>query len=437
MTTDNLKKDTARCEACAVSQNGVKVYSLKSPGLHSFCISLYARAGVLFEEKRRNGVSHFVEHVVFRNINSLMGGNLYDTLDRLGLTFTAATYKEFMQFCIVGESSKFRDAAEILALVFEELSQDRVSSSDLEAERDRIRAEIREYDEKASLDYLVKKSAWKDTPAELMITGTAGSVSKITLSACERERKRIFSKDNFFFYVTGNFGENDVGYLCSLAEKYKFEESVCCDNVCPLPCEWMQRTPGVLTKDSAYYMVEMSFDMDTEKFSKPQRGLFYDIMFAGENCRFFRTLSEELGYIYSYDAKIEEYKNAGNISVSYEVSLKDLYESISASVNVFNGLKNNALGLSRAKVYYTDNACLALDNAEELNWNMAYENYILDEKIKSIDDRAARYDAVSEQNIMLMAREIFVTSNLVVGVKGRKKKIDTEKILGILAGLNE
>ncbi len=423
-------KDIARCETKTVTKNGVNIYDLKSPGLHGFCLCLYAKGGVLYEGKKDIGISHFVEHIVFRNINILMDGRLYDILDDAGLTFTAATYKEFMQFSITGESSKFSLAADIITKLFETLQKE-LSDADFELERGRIRAEIREYDEKASLDYLVKKRVWQESPAADMITGTLGSVSKITLSKCESARKEIFSLGNFFFYVTGNISDDDIAYLASATEKYEVEKYGNRENICPVPDDYMKRNIEVLTKDSSYYMVEMCFDMDVPKATKAVRNLFYDMMFSGENCRFFRELSEKLGYIYSYDAKIEEYKNCGNISISYEVAYKDLYDSINAASELFRSMKTDACGLSRAKVYYTDNACLMLDNAEELNWTMAYENYILDESVKSIEEKKKRYEEVTEDDIKALAKKVFRTSNLVIGIKGRKKKIDTERVLKI------
>lgn len=418
-----------------VSAGGVDIYSLKSPGLHSFCLCVYARGGVLYEKGECAGISHFVEHIVFRNINILMNGGLYDILDMHGLTFTAATYKEFMQFCITGASSKFSIAAEIILKLFEPLKTE-LLNGDFELERDRIRAEIREYDEKSSLDYLVKKSVWRNTQLENIITGTLGSVSKITLKKCEDTRKKIFSKNNFFFYATGNFSDKDIAELADSTDKYRFEESEKRNNLCELPDEYMHRSPCVLTKNSEYYMVEMCFDMDSDSASKEVRSLFYDLMFSGENCLFFREFSERLGYIYSYDAKIEEYKNAGNISISYEVSFKNLYDSISAAASLFLNMKNDAAGLERAKVYYTDNACLMLDNAEELNWNMAYENHILGEDIFSgIAERCKRYEQVTEKDITELARAVFLPCNLVIGIKGRKKMIDEKRILEIFAKL--
>lgn len=50
------------------SVNGISIYSLTNPNLRSFCLSLYVRAGSIFEDISNNGISHLFEHVVFRNL---------------------------------------------------------------------------------------------------------------------------------------------------------------------------------------------------------------------------------------------------------------------------------------------------------------------------------------------------------------------------------
>lgn len=401
---------------------------------------LYARAGVLYEGENEVGVSHFVEHLAFRSINAVFGGTLYETLDRNGLTFTAATYKELIQFSITGRRSDFACAADILTKLFEPFRPSMLKG-DFAAERGRIRAEIREYGEKSSLDYLVKGSVWQHTPAGRMITGTLSDVSALSLAACERARQRILAKDNFFFYLTGNFPADAVGTLAACADRYA--PSLCRfpprENVCPLPPDYRRRRAGVLLKNADYYMVELSFDLDPSRpfAGKAARNLFYDMLFAGENCLFFRELSEKHGFIYSYDAKLEEYRNAANLCVSYEVSGKNLYDSISAAVDVFERLKTDASGLATAKVFYTDSAALALDNAEELGWTMAYESHILGERFESVKERADNYRRVTQEDIMKLAADTFRRTALVAGVKGKKKSIDAERIEAILARLGQ
>lgn len=416
------------------TKNQLPLYAYRSEGLHGFCLCVYARAGVLYETPNEVGVSHFVEHIVFRNIDRLYDGKLYDLLDGAGLTFSAATYKEFMQFCITGATAHFSLAADIMTKLFEPLSP-HLRGEIFEAERGRIRAEIREYDEKSSLEYVTKHEVWRGTPLENMITGTLGGVSRLTHAACERARREIFASDNCFFYVTGKFDADDLRDLTEKIERYSLYEPIGRRNRAPVPRAFCNRPKTVLLRDSSYYMVEMCFDVDMMATEKPTRTLFYDRLFAGENCLFFKELSERSGYIYSYDAKLEEYGHAGNLSVSYEVARKDLEKSLEKAIELFERIKDDASGLSLSKAYYTENACLLLDNAEDLNWTMAYENHILEDRSESISTRKERYERVTEENICRLARDIFKRSNLVIGIKGRKKHVDIEAIETILARL--
>ena len=66
-------------EESLVTQNGVSVFSYKNPGLHGFYISLYLRAGSMLEDNP--GITHFLEHVAIRNVDAVMGGRLYNTLE--------------------------------------------------------------------------------------------------------------------------------------------------------------------------------------------------------------------------------------------------------------------------------------------------------------------------------------------------------------------
>ena len=96
-----------------ITPQGVSVFHDKNESIHSFCLCLYVRAGSLFETKKENGISHFFEHIVFKNIHYAMGENLYQTLDRCGLDFNASTYEEFIQFIITGAPAHFEEAAEL------------------------------------------------------------------------------------------------------------------------------------------------------------------------------------------------------------------------------------------------------------------------------------------------------------------------------------
>ena len=89
------------------TKSGIPLYLYPNPHLHSFCLCLYAKGGSLYEGEKENGVTHAIEHLLFRNVNHAMKGEMYATLDRLGLCFEGCTYKEFVRFTVSGAKEHF------------------------------------------------------------------------------------------------------------------------------------------------------------------------------------------------------------------------------------------------------------------------------------------------------------------------------------------
>ena len=95
----------------------------------------------MYESSGERGITHFLEHILIRNVSELMGGRLYLTLDSMGLELGASTYSEMVQFSIFGSVSRFRPSADIITRLLEPIILGR---AEVDAERQRIKAEIRE-----------------------------------------------------------------------------------------------------------------------------------------------------------------------------------------------------------------------------------------------------------------------------------------------------
>ena len=79
-----------------LTAGGHKVYCYKNPAQRGFQISLFVRAGSMYETAGERGITHFLEHILIRNVAELMGGRLYPTLDAHGLELGASTYSEMV-----------------------------------------------------------------------------------------------------------------------------------------------------------------------------------------------------------------------------------------------------------------------------------------------------------------------------------------------------
>lgn len=421
-----------------VTDNGMEIFHYPGNHLHSFCISLYFKAGSMYETEAENGISHFLEHVVIRNINVLMGGMLYAHLDRLGLMFNACTYKEFVQFELTGAGKHIREAIDVLVKVFEPIS---LSAMEIQIERKRIKAEIREDDEKKSLSFFTGNIVWEGTSLARSITGKRSHLDKLGKNALQQAHDRLFSPSNGFFYVTGHAQEADIAYLKQAVESYAFAAAdglEARNNFAPLPESFFHRNGKIAIRKSTDTVIRFSFDMDTRSHSQAAYVLLYDILFDCENSKIYQSLSEQTGYIYSFDSGLEQYSNIGTLSFQYEVQPSRLLESAKIVMGLFCDLKQGIRDeLDYVKPVYMDNGELLLDHAANLNWTQAYEGHILQKGSPNLEERKQEYAAVTPEEITTLAREIFTRDNLVVTVKGRKSKKLEQELESIVQILDE
>lgn len=414
-----------------ISKNGVTVYGFKSPYLHSFCLCLYIKAGPLYETCEENGISHFFEHTAFRSINTALGGELYRRADKLGITMNAVTYKEFIRFTITGAAEKFCESVDILCEIFTPFT---VPKNELDIERKRIKSELRESDERNSLEYFSEKIVWDGTRLSNTILGKHSALDKIGTKALRGAQERFLSSDNIFFYVTGNYGDDGLSYLSSAIEKKKLPESThSYDNNAQIPNFFGKRNAHIAVKSSREHVVRFSFDLFADRYNSAESYLLYDILFSGECSKLFKGLSDESGMVYSYDASIERYKNIGTLSFLYEVGAKDVERSVEKVVDILTSLKNGISDeLEYARASYVVNANCLLDEPEELNFQLGYEEKLLGRTDASFENRVNAYKSVTSERMTEIVREIFTKDNLVLTFKDNKKRINIDNIRKII-----
>lgn len=413
------------------SKNGVEIYSYKNPALHGFYISLYLRAGSMFEEHQ--GITHFLEHAAIRNINAVMGGELYSTLDRYGIDFNATTYNELVQFYISGAKENFSVAAEIIAGILNPII---LPSKEITLERDRIKAEIREGDDATALSTFAGEIVHEGTKLKNLITGSVGSVNRINRTLLEDYRRSVMTPENIFFYVTGNFDESNIEMLSREIEKYKLENGVKNENLAPVCTKFGQRDRHVHIKNADFTMLRFTFDMDMSRISLPESDILYDVLFSGYNSLFFIEMSEKRGICYDIPGYIEKYTNIGALTFSFEVRPSIIYESVETVVSILSSFKTTLLSEDQLmKAGYVTNSGMLYDSAGELNFAFAYDNHVMGASYGDISDRSAAYSAITPERVREVANMIFRPENLTLAIKGNKKKIDTEKLEKIIEKL--
>ena len=338
-----------------------------------------------------------------------------------------------VQFYISGAPQFFREAAEILAKV---LLPIRLSAADFEAERKRIRAEIREAEDRTSLSSFTLCEVFGSSALSRPITGSGGSVSRISRTALEAFRKESFTAQNTFFYLTGSYADEDLATLAAEIEKYQLNSAPMRENLAPVSNKFGKRGVSLALKNSEYCKVRFTFDIDMTRLSLPETDLLHAILVGGYSSDLFVEMSERRGIFYDVDGVCDRYKNIGILGFSFELREARIYEATELVVELLRKLKTELLPPDRCMyATYVDNSPILLDSPRELNFTFAYDNHIMDMGYSDVASRAAAYAAVTPERIRETAREVFTTDNLTFTMKGSRKKIDLNRIKEILSGL--
>lgn len=418
-------------ERLYVTKNGIKIYSYRNEHAHSFFVSMFLRAGSMFERAEDSGITHFLEHIAIRNVNALMGDKLYAILDKYGLAFNASTASEMVQFYVSGSPKNFSMGASILASVLSPIILD---SGSISVERDRIKAEIRESDEKNTLAAFSGTLVFEDTSLSRSILGTNKTVSRITKARLERYRQEVMTSGNLFFYVTGNFTDEDIFALAREIESKDVPLGERRENIAPVPKGFSKRHPEAHIKNGDFTMLRLTFDVDMAKVKIPALDIIYDMLVSGNNSRLFYELSEKRGIVYDINGFVDKYKNIGIFSFYYEIKEDKIYEALELTLSILTSAKNEIPDEdSCMKAIYVDNAPMLLDDPCELNFTFGHGNHIVGQNFKNIAEQQRAYDEITPEMLRDTMRTIFAPENLTVAVKGKKRKIDKERLDKILA----
>lgn len=417
-------------EKTYITKNNIKIHSYKNKGVHSFCIGLYLKAGCVYENEEKNGITHFFEHISFKNLNNSIGMDLADYLDMYSLDINGCTYKEFVQFKICGTSKNFKKAADVIAMLLSPLN---LKKEDIECERKRIKAEIRESSEKTSLDYFTNGIVWAETPLKNTICGETKNLDRINFNELLDFQRQVFSKDNFFFYVTGKFSEEDICYLGDCVSEYEISKTSKRENCVLLPKDFLNRKENIFIKNGKYTLIRFSFDVDVKKYSPEALDLLFDVLFYGEKAVIYKELSDRKGLIYSFDWAFEQYQNGGVLYFEFEVRKNKLYEAVSSVVKALKTLDISCQErLKFVKPRYIDNAYLISDHPENFNWERAYECHILGLNYTSLKEKKKLYEKVCEEELKFIAERIFLKKNLTLTLKADKKSVDIKTLKNII-----
>ena len=413
-----------------VLPNGLTILTEEMQQIRSTSIGIWIRTGSRNEEAERNGISHFVEHMLFKGTTSRSAQDIARQVDSIGGNMDAFTAKECICFNIKVLDEHLPIAMDILSdLVLNPV----FAAKDIVRERGVILEEIKMDED--SPDYLVHEiftqNFWKDHPLGKPILGTKDTVRKF-------EQQMLLDYYGGFFYP-GNMIVAAAGSL----NHERFSELVRqkFSHMKPKQNGFKQAAPQtfsrVITRNKkSLEQVQICMGVPAVHISDDRRYVAYvlnTLLGGGMSSRLFQNIRENQGLCYAIYSDLNSYRDTGCLSVCAGTSQEWAPKVVQSVVNEFRDLKAEpppAEEVNRAKAQLKGSLMLSLESSTARMSNLARQEMYFD-RFFSLDEIIERIESVRAEQLQEMARDVFRQDKIAVTILGNLDglKISQEQLI--------
>jgi len=412
--------------------NGLTLVSLHRPNLNHCCLSAYIGTGSRFEDSTDNGVSHFLEHMMFRGTgNHPTAFDLNLSFERLGGTLGAATCADTTEYTITLPQDTLREGVELLSEV---LTSPRMGEIDLERKiiLEEIREDLGEHGEPIDVDFLSRARLWPNHPLGQAITGPPSNVERFTIDDLQSWYKRYYTAPNTVICIAGSFD----------AEKAIARIIECTDTLIATGTRHKTIPPEPPKNASVLHMhkpgsqtiARVSFlcpGLDSE--DAVTTDVLLRLIDDGMSTPLHREIFEDSGLAYNAGAGLEGYPDTGALNIEATSSHENVPEIVERMLRICTQLRDKGIGANDEELHKAKSRALwnllsyQDDPAGLCAWYGEQELY---RRPVSLDRHARELAEVTQSDISRVAADIFIPASLhvtTVGVQDKQMRSKTKK----------
>jgi predicted Zn-dependent peptidase len=414
-----------------ILKNGLRVVMVPMKDNPTVTVLVLVEAGSKYEEKRVNGISHFLEHMCFKGtIKRPKGVDISKELDSLGSQYNAFTAQEYTGYYAKSDAKHFKKIFDVVSDIYLNSTFPEI---EMQKEKGVIIEEINMYEDmpQRHVQDLVMKLLYGDQPAGWNIAGEKKNILDMKRDDFVKYKSEHYLPEATTLVVAGKVTEKEVmsevnKIFGNLAKGKKGKK---------LKVVEKQHKAEVLLEfkktDQTHFVVGVrTYDLFNKKSST--LSVLGGILGGGMSSRLFIKLREEMGVGYYVRAYNDAYTDHGFFQISAGVDNKRIEEVIRA---VLKECKNLILELvseeelNKVKECMIGNMKLSLESTDDIA-NFYGGQELLKKEIKSAEEKARDIRKVTAKEIQALAGEIFKNNKLNLALIGPFK--DTQKFLKIL-----
>jgi predicted Zn-dependent peptidase len=392
--------------------SGERVISERLDYTRSAALGYWIGAGSRDETHEQAGVSHFIEHLLFKGTPSHTALEIAEIFDGLGSELNAATSREHTLVFAHVPCQHVETALNVMGeMVFQPLFDD------LDAEREVVLEEIAMYEDTPQdlVHDLISEAIFGSHPLGRPVIGTAEVISTVSRDAISGYHRAMYTPANIVFAAAGNVDHEQIAGLVERAAQRRTDTVDGKPDVRVPLLELPEPGLRFQRKDTEQYHVCLGAPGISRSDPLRFAGSILDAILGGSaSSRLFQEIREKRGMAYSVYSFASQLSETGQIGIYLGTREENLVEGLAIAVEQIADIAaGNVLPreLERAKENLKGRVVLSMESTST-HMNRLGKSLVTDSEILSFEDVIARVDAVEVESVCSLAAQLLAPERL-------------------------
>lgn len=396
-------------------KNGIRIVTEKIPYVRSVSIGVWLQVGSRNESVSNNGISHFIEHMMFKGTMTRSAFDIAESLESVGGHLNAFTSKELTCYYAHVLDEHLPLAVDVISDI---LQNSLLNEIEIEKEKQVVLEELKTLEETPEdlIHELFASDLFQNHPLGFSTIGRRETIQAFSKSQLHEYIRQNYTTDSMVIAAAGNLEHEQ---LLKLVEA-KFDGFNTVAHKSSQPSHASLRHGKNVIENGA---IQAHICLGTQSYSYASEKKFpllvlNTLLGAGMSSRLFQNIREKYGLAYSVYSYIDFMFDTGLFSVYIGTDKNKINDSIELIEKELERLKNQPVSaeeLNRTKSQLKGNLMLGLEStSSRMNRLAKMEIYL--QKYFNLDETLNAIEAVSQQDLLDIANELFESNRIVTTI---------------------
>ncbi len=399
--------------------NGLRIVTVEMPHLHCVEMMCYVGVGGRHEEAHLGGISHFLEHMLFRGTDDFPTSRLLEeAFERIGGAVNASTDSETSVYHARFHPDHVREGASLFASMLQ-----RPRLSDIDTERriilEEVLEDLNEKGAEINLDNLTAALLWPDHPLGRPTIGTRESIGSIAEEDLRAHYRAFYTPSNCVIALAGRVRHDEA--VAALRKEFGLWQGGTAPRALPFSPPAQQGPRSVWVRDSASQVsLQLVFRLPGRHDSRAAAlRVLRRVLCGGGTSRLMQRLREDLGLVYGVEAHLALFDDSGCLSVEFSVVPESLAEAVRELLAIFEELCRTPVGeeeLARVVRTFLFDLDFSRDHTDEMATRYGWGELV--DAVRTVAQDRRDVAAVTSDQLLRTAADLFVPGALGIAVTG-------------------